>query len=150
MKNSLLIIVLSSFALLGSNAKSLTIKEKKEFQEWQNYLNDGTASAKNKVMTNCGFDIPISLDEKLVTPFMKDQANAASYCDEARSTIATMCEEATSKSAIKSKIKKINCNLNKKEDDTLLTISGDTLNFTIGTKSSNLTDKVKEFLENNL
>ena len=61
-----------------------------------------------------------------------------------------MCEDATSKDAIKAKIKKIHCVLAKKEDEASFKLAGGTLTFSVGVKASNLSDKVKEFLENNL
>ena len=80
---------------------------------------------------------------------MADNANAASYCDATRSTISGMCEDATAKPMIVKSIKKIDCKYGKKGEVTLALKSG-TLTFTVGEGASNLDQKVKEYLENNL
>lgn len=144
--------VLMTLALiaLSSTASALTLKEKKQVKDWADYLNDASASYVKTAKDKCGYDIPVTMEDKFATPFMAANANAASYCDEARARISSMCEDATSKEAIKAKIKKIHCVLAKKEDEASFKIAGGTLTFTVGVKASNLSDKVKEFLENNL
>ena len=147
MKKVLLMIALIA---VGSTASALTLKEKKQVKEWNDYLVDASSSYVKTVKDKCGFEIPLTMEDKFVTPFMAANANAASYCDETRNQISSMCEDATSKEAIKAKIKKIQCVLAKKEDEASLKIAGGTLTFTVGVKASNLSDKVKEYLENNL
>lgn len=135
---------------VSSTASALTLKEKKQVKEWNDYLVDESSSYVKTVRDKCGYNIPLTMEDKFATPFMAQNANAASYCDETRSRISSMCEDATSKEAIKAKIKKIHCVLAKKEDEASFKISGGTLTFTVGVKASNLGDKVKEYLENNL
>jgi len=147
MKKVLLMIALIA---VGSTASALTLKEKKQVKEWNDYLADASSSYVKTVKDKCGYEIPLTMEDKFATPFMAANANAASYCDETRSKIASMCEDATSKEAIKAKIKKIHCVLAKKEDEASFKIAGGTLTFTVGVKASNLSDKVKEYLENNL
>jgi hypothetical protein len=150
MTKYLLTTALFFLTTVGSVAYGLTLAEKKKFNEWQEYLKDENSSYVKTVKTKCGYDIPVALDEKFTTTFMKEGANAASYCDETRSKISYMCEDATSKEAIKSKIKKIQCTHAKNAEDATFKLTGGTLTFTYGVKASNIGDKVKEFLENNL
>ncbi len=144
--------VLLTLALIAvsSSASALTLKEKKQFKEWTDYLADASSSYVKTVKDKCGYEIPLTMEDKFTTPFMAANANAASYCDETRSKISSMCEDATSKDAIKAKIKKIHCVLAKKEDEASFKLAGGTLTFSVGVKASNLSDKVKDFLENNL
>jgi hypothetical protein len=146
---SFVVAVLALMAV-GSSASALTFKEKKQYQEWVNYLKDENSSYVKTVKDKCGYDIPVTIEDKFTTPFMAANAHAAAFCDETRSQISSMCEDATSKEAIKAKIKKIQCVLAKKEDEASFKLAGGTLTFTVGVKASNLGDKVKEFLENNL
>ncbi len=134
---------------LASSASALNLKEKKQFNDWQAYLKDPGQSYSGAVKTKCGYEIPVTIDEKFTTPFMADNANAASYCDATRSTISGMCEDATAKPMIVKSIKKIDCKYGKKGEVTLALKSG-TLTFTVGEGASNLDQKVKEYLENNL
>jgi hypothetical protein len=149
-KGSFCAIALISIITSISTASALSLKEKKQLQAWQSYLQDESSSYAKTVKDKCGYEIPVAIEEKFITPFMAENANAASYCDETRSQISSMCEDSTTKEAIKSKIKKIQCVLAKKEDEASLKLSGGTLVFSVGAKASNLGDKVKEFLENNL
>lgn len=133
-----LVVALLAMMAISSTASALTLKEKKQYKEWQEYLVNKRSSYVK------------TAKDKFTTPFMAASANAASYCDEARSRISSMCEDATSKEAIKAKIKKIHCTLASKEEEASFKLAGGTLTFTFGVKASNLGDKVKDFLENNL
>jgi hypothetical protein len=142
-------IILAAAVVITSSAMALTLKEQKQFKQWQAYLTDASQSYVQSVQEKCGYAIPLTMEDKFVTPFMTENANAASYCDSTRSTISSMCDDATSKAAIKKNIKKINCKLGKKEEASYK-LAGGTLTFTVGVGASNLENKAKEFLENNL
>ena len=128
MKKHLVALVI--FAIAGS-AQALTLKEKKQFADWQAYLKDGSQSYVKTVKEKCGFEIPVTLDEKFTTPFMEKNANAASYCDTPRSTLSSMCGDATAKNEITKKVKKITCKLGK-PDEATFKFSGTELVFTVG------------------
>lgn len=147
MKKILMTTLVLTFAV---TAGALTLKEKKQVEEWKAYLIDESKSYAKTAKDKCGYDIPVKLDESMATPFMAANANAASYCDEVRSTISSMCEDKTSKEAIKAKIKSINCHLGQKPTDVVFTIKSGVLDFAIGVNGSNLSDKTRAFLENNL
>lgn len=142
------IIALAVFAVAVS-ASALTLKEKKQFADWQTYLKSADQSYVKTVKDKCGIDIPVTLEEKFTTPFMEKNANAASYCDAPRSTLASMCDDATSKTEIVKKVKKITCKLGK-PDEATFKLSGTELVFTVGVSASNLDEKAKEFFEKNL
>lgn len=147
MKKMLMTAIVLTFALA---AGALTLKEKKQVEEWNAYLTDASKSYVKTAKDKCGYDIPVKMDEAMATPFMAANANAASYCDEVRSTISGMCDDKTSKDAIKAKIKSINCHLGKKPTDVEFTIKSGVLDFAVGVNGSNLSEKTKTFLENNL
>ncbi len=146
MKSFALFVIVLAFV---SSASALNLKEKKQLNDWQAYLKDPGQSYIGKVKENCGFSPAVSLDEKMVTPFMTENANAASYCDAVLSTMSGMCEDATAKPMIVKSIKKIDCKLGKK-GEVAFALKGGTLTFTYGVGGSNLNEKTKEYLENNL
>jgi hypothetical protein len=142
-------LVLScALVIAGVAHAALNLAEKKQLQAWKDYLSGDESYAKS-VKDKCGIDVPVTVDEKMVKPFMEANAHAAAYCDHTRSTIASMCEDATSKAEIVKKVKKVECKLGK-TDEVSLKLSGTTLVFTVGTGGGNLGDKVKEWLEKNL
>ncbi len=138
-----------AIALVSFSAFALTLAEKKKFASWQEYLT-GSEGYAATFKTKCGYDLPISMEEKFVTPFMEAGSNAASYCDATRSSMSSMCEaDKLNKDAITAKIKKVDCKLGEKgKIDFKLT--GTTLVMTVGLDAANLDDKVKEFLDKNL
>jgi len=146
------LVLFSAAVLISVQAQALTLKEKKQFQEWQDYLKNKSSSYVETVKTKCGFELPVTIDEKMTTPFMAANANAASYCDSVRSVISGMCDDATSKTAIKGAVKKVSCVLGKKADDVVLSLDkkSGVITFSVGVSGSNLDEKVKTYLENNL
>ncbi len=144
---------LNIFALtlsIAASASALTLKETKTLNEWKAYLSkDSTEGHSSSVITKCGYEIPVEIDEKMVTPFLTDNTNAAAFCDATLSTISGLCEDEVAKPMIKKNIKKISCKLGKKEEVSFK-LSGGTLTFTFGLGANNLDQKAKTFLENNL
>ena len=139
------------FLMLGfcSTSSALTLKEKKQFEDWKKYTTDESQSYVKTVKNKCGINIPLTLDEKMVTPFMEVNANAASYCDSMRSAISSMCDDATSKASIVKQVKSATCKNGPKEKVSLKLVSKN-LEMTVGPGAANLDDAVKAFLENNL
>lgn len=142
-----LILVLAAVAT--SSAMALTLKEQKQYKEWQKYLTDPDSSYVKTVKDKCGFDIPVTLEEKMVPSFMASNTHAGSYCDSTRSAIAGMCEDDTSKGAIKKNVKKVECKLGA-DGKVDFKLAAGTLTMTVGQGATNLDQKVKEYLENNL
>ena len=142
-------IAAALFFVVSSSAFAMNLAEKKQFAEWQAYLTDASQSHVETAKKNCGYDIPVTIEDKFTTPFMAANTSAASYCDSARSTISDMCQDAMSKAEITKKIKKITCKLGKAEEATFK-LNGTELVFTVGLGASNLEQKTKKFLESNL
>ncbi len=144
---------LNIFALtlsIAASASALTLKETKTFNEWKAYLSkESTEGHASTVIKQCGYEIPVEIDEKILTPFITENTNGASYCDATLSTISSLCEDAVAKPMIKKHIKKVSCKLGKKEEASFK-LSGGTLTFTFGLGASNLDEKARTFLENNL
>lgn len=133
-----------------TSAHALTLKEKKEWAKVQEDLKNPSHSASGHVKEKCGYELPVKIDEAMLTPFLTAGKSLVGFCDAPRSKIASMCDDKTTKEAVSKQVKSISCHLAKKSDDVILKMSGTTLDVTLGTESSNLEDKVKEFLENNL
>jgi hypothetical protein len=137
-------------AMFVGSAGALTLKEQKKWKDWQEYLKSPDQSYIGKVKEKCGYEIPLTMEEKFVTPFMAANAHAASYCDSTRSAISGMCADDTSKAAIAKNIKKIVCKYAAKEGEVGFALNGGTLTMTVGLNAANLDAKVTEYLENNL
>lgn len=142
-------MIFAALALSCVTATALTLKEQKSFKETQDYLKDPDKSYMKSAKDKCGIDIPVTVEEKMVTPFMAENTSLPSYCDAPRSAISGMCEDETSKNSIKKSIKKIECKLGAKEKVDFK-LNGTTLVFTVGIGASNLEQKTRDFLENNL
>lgn len=142
-------MLLVAACFLAQSAGALTLKEKKQLEAWTKYLADPGQSHVKSFKDKCGYDAPVSLDEKMVTPFMEANTHAGAYCDAPLSAMSGMCEDATSKTAIKAKIKSVKC-INGKAGELAMKINGSVFEFTVGVGAPNLDRKVKEFLENNL
>ncbi len=140
-------IVLS--LVLSFQVSALTLKEKKQFAEWQDYMKSDSSSYIKTFKDKCGYDMPVTIDEKFVTPFMEANTSAPAYCDTPRSVMSSMCDDKLSKEAISKKIKAVTCKLGKGEEASYK-FNGSTLEFTVGLGASNLDDKTKAWLENNL
>jgi hypothetical protein len=143
----LFISILLSFVCFSAIA--LTPKEAEKFKEWQDYLKDPKQSYSERVKTNCGYEIPITIEEKFVTPFMTANTSAPAYCDATRSAIASLCKRDVIKPYVVRNIKKIDCKLGK-EKEIGFKLAGGTFTFTVGLHTPNLDEKVKEYLENNM
>ncbi len=135
--------------LVSTSVSALTLKEKKQWVEWQDYMTNKDSSYIGTFKEKCGYDLPVKMEEKFVTPFMEANTSAPSYCDSPRSTMSSMCADKTSKDAIAGKIKAVECKLGKPEEVSFK-FNGSTLVFTVGLGASNLDDKIKTWLENNL
>ena len=131
-------------------ANALTLKEKKKAEEWKAYLEDASQSYTKSFEDKCGYKLPVTFDEKMVTPFMEANSHLGSYCDSARSAMSGMCDEKLSKEAISKKIKKVSCKLAAGKDELKFDLKGTELVVTFNTGSSNMESKAKEFLENKL
>jgi hypothetical protein len=135
---------------IASVSSALNLKQTKTYNQWKEYLSKkSTDGFSDEVVKKCGYEIPVDLDEKTVVPFTAENTSAALFCDATLSTIAQMCEDATAKPMIKKSITKISCVLGKKQESSFK-LSGGVLTFTFGLGASNLEEKAKDFLENNL
>ena len=143
MKKLFVLVLALSFA---TPAFALTLKEKKQVQAWNDYLKDESQSYVKSFKDKCGYDLPVTMEEKFATPFMEANTNAASYCDSPRSAMSGMCEDATSKDSIAKQVKKVDCKLGEK-GKVNIKLTGTTLTFTVGVEAANLDDAVKTFLE---
>ena len=143
----LLIILTIAAGALGAHA--LTLKEKKQFEEWKTQLKEPYVSSGKSIKDLCGADIPATLDESMVTPFMTENTNAASFCREIYSALSSMCGDATAKAEISKKIKKISCKLGK-DNEVTYKLNGNELVMTVGVKANNISTKTTKFIEDNL
>jgi hypothetical protein len=137
-----------SLLLVSGATSALTMTEKKFKTEWDAKVK--TYGSHDLFKKNCGGDLSYTFDDKLVTSFVKDNANAATYADQLAGAMARMCEDATVKKALSSKVKKMALKGAAKNDEASFKMSGSELVVTLGPSAPNLEDKVKEFLENNL
>ena len=130
-----------------TSAFALNLNEKTQMAKWNEHLK-GTDGHGPTFKANCGYELPVSFDENMVTPFMAKNSDVATNCDLARSAMADMCKKPIQKAAI-AKIKSLHCKLGK-EEEVSFKISKTALEFTVGVSAPNIEDKTREFLENNL
>lgn len=141
-------LAIALLLVAGSFSQALTLKEKKELAEAQTRIagDEGHASQFKK---NCGFSMPVTIDEKLATPLM---ANSTSFmiCAQPVEAMASMCGDATSKEAIKAKVKKVTCKFGGSDGKAEFKLVGGDLQVSITGKPPYIIPLAKEFLENNL
>ena len=142
-----LVLVVGGFS---SAVQALTLAEKKKLADWNEAIS-GSDSYAGWFERDCGYKLPVTLDESLVTPFMEENTSAYAYCDEVVSSMQSMCAaEAIYKEAIAGAVKALNCTY-EAGDEPQFSISEDgTLNFKTAPGQGNLGSKTKEYLENNL
>ncbi len=139
--------------LVTTSAFALTLKEKKQLADWQEGLANPNSSDfyAGTFKTRCGYDLPVKIDEKMVTPFMEKGYSLAAYCDAPRSQMSSMCEsDKMYKEAISKKVKAVSCKFSSKPEDLSFKLAGTTLEVTMGLETANIESKTKEWLENNL
>lgn len=144
MKKLLPVIALMLFI---QPAFALTLAEKKKLQDWETELAETTGHFK----AACGYDLPVKLDEALVTPFMAAGSHAGGYCASVISSMTTMCADPMSKEAIAAKVKSVSCKY--KPGDTVGSYAltpGGALEFSFDNNTPNIEDSAKAFLEGNL
>lgn len=139
-------VILSLILSVAANA--LTLKEKKKLEEWKKLVAESTGAKAAK--RECGFDIPVSFDEAMVTKFMEHKRSLSSYCTQPVSTLASMCRDATAKGEITKKVKSVKCTLNADEKALTLKFNGTVLEYSVGIGASNQDEKIRIWLENNL
>ena len=138
-------------ALVSVSAFALTLAEKKKQKYWEDEIagKEGQGYAKT-FKDKCGYDLPVTMEEKMVTPFLEANTSLSSYCDAPRAAMSSMCEaDKMNKDAITAKIKKVDCKLGEK-GKVDMKLSGSTLVFTVGLDAANLEDAVKTFLDKSL
>ena len=109
---------------------------------------NGASGYAAEVKKNCGYELPVNVDEKLVTPFLVANRSLTS-CDWAREAISKVCTDEDSKAAVKKSIKKVDCKLGAKKDAQFNLKSG-VLTMEISPETSYPVDQLKSWLENNL
>ena len=142
-------VPLLAFAL-STPALALTLGEKNQLAEWNQYMaEEGYGEHFKK---HCGYDMPVTLDESLVPPFVAQNTSASSYCDEVRGTMYSMCEESPiSKEAIAGKIKALSCQYKEGETKGSFAITPEgTLTFSFDVGTPNIGEITKAYLEKNL
>ena len=145
-----ILILLSLVLGFSFSAQALTLKEKQKLEYYKKQLTDPSGDNYLKTFKEkCGYDLPVTFDEKMITPFLAENTSVSAYCDAPRSSLSGMCDDATAKDAIKGKIKKVSCKLGKKEEKAIKLVNGD-LQFTVGLGAGNLDEFIRTWAENNL
>jgi hypothetical protein len=120
LKIQALLVIVSAMCLqtLPANA-ALTPEQEGYLEKAQDYLDDPNKSYAAYPVDMCGFKIPTKIDESLVEPFMKADAELKNYCEEVRTKISLICRDSADaeKEKVKKKIKKITCKLSSKPEE---------------------------------
>ena len=144
-------LAIMALVLVSSSAFSLTLAEKKQWASWQTDLT-GDSGYASTFKTKCGYDLPVTMEEKFLAPFMEANTSAPAYCDSARSAMSSMCEaDKLNKEAITAGVKKVECKLGEKDKVSFnLDKKTKVLTMTVGLGAANLDDEAKKFLDKNL
>lgn len=133
----------------ASPAFSQTLAEKKQMEKWQASLSEDSSAKGFK--EKCGYDLPVKLSDNLVTPFMEQNADASSFCNDVRRAMVSMCEDTTTKEAIAAKVKALSCEYKKDDAKGTFALSPEgTLSFGFDSNVPNIPDAAKAYLEGNL
>jgi len=132
--------------LIATPALALTLAEKKQYQDWQEDIAEDAAYFKEK----CGYELPVTMNESMVTPFMEQNTSASSYCEGVIQTMASMCEDALSKQAITEKVKSVTCDYKKGETKGAWSLNEGMLTFSSDVGTPNISEETQKWLENNL
>lgn len=133
----------ATFVCLAAQAG---VKETKALKGWT----ESAKSADASFQTSCGYALTMNLDSKFTTSeFMKENANAGSYCKAVISGLSGKCSDADFKKAVQEKVKKASCVPGAGNAQTLELKSG-TLVYTVGPKASNQDEFINKWLEANL
>jgi hypothetical protein len=139
---------LTALVVLGisASASAMSLKEKTAWEKWNKDMKEGDHYTDFK--KHCGKDVTVTLDQKFLASFMKEEASPSGWCGQVLEGMSRLCEDATAKKEV-TKITKVNCKSGKPDEMTLKK-TGNELTATFGFKTSNISDKTKEYLENNL
>lgn len=121
-------------------------KAQRTMDKWNKALEERVASAARR----CGFTLAVKIDETFLTSgFTELKKNAGAYCGGALDGIRSMCANEVSKEEIKGRIRNLACKPGK-DKEASFNIAGDTLEFTVGPKATNLREHSQKYLEDNL
>lgn len=136
--------------LFAGSAFALTLKERKKLEEWNKEIDMASPSSAGRVVKRtCEVEIPLTLNEDLVTPFMEANASAAGYCDAVREGMSIVCKDAMAKKALVEQVKQVTCKAGPK-GSLDFKLKGKTLEVTVGPGVSNIYVKARKYLEDNL
>jgi hypothetical protein len=142
-------LLIVSFVFGASAAQALTLKEKQKKEYYSKELADPKKFEVKQFKELCGYDLPITFEDQMVTVFMEKNTSLSSYCGAPRDAMRNMCKDKIAKEAISSKIKKITCKLGQEKQKEFKLENGE-LTFTVGIGAPNLQQEAKKWLENNL
>jgi hypothetical protein len=124
-----------------AEAQSLKIRQKQADQEKQ--LEENVKGTN----VTCGANIVVKFDWKDAPADDLTKFSASGYCDAALAGIRHICDEETGKTAVKEKIKTMTCGFGAERS---IALKDGALDYKINFNSSNDTDYVFAFLQNNL
>lgn len=129
----------------------LTPEEKVQFDKWQKYVNDDSASYAKYPLEMCGHKMPITIEPAMVPAFMKAGNELGLYCEEVRTKVSTICQNGealknNNKKKLAAAIQKITCKLGPVEDQATFNLVNGDLQATLGVKASDISDKLYKHL----
>ena len=149
MKKSFLLFVLFTFTSISVSA--LSLKEKKRLKSWIDSMSGNEPPA--WVKKHCKKDISFKIDEAMVKPFIEANIHGGGTCSELASHLDTLCrydKDNLVKPAVKEKLDSVLCTVNKDPSKLEFKFKEKVIVASIGTKSVNVGENFRKWLENNL
>lgn len=144
-----LLLIVSLMVGFASAAHALTLKEKQKKESWTKELADEKNYEVKEFKAKCGYDIPITFEDKMVTAFLEKNTDLPSYCGAPRDAMRGMCKDETAKKEITAKVKKITCKLGAEKEKSFKLENGELI-LTVAPGATNLEQEATKWFENNL
>ena len=136
------VVVFAILLPFAINSHALTIAEKRAKATWEESLKSYIALAKIK----CDVDIPGTIDDQLVPPFVAARRQVGSYCGATYEALRNLCEDPIAKTEVAKRIKSVKCVLGKTKD-VEAKLEGTTLVVSFVVESVNIAAKVMKYLK---
>jgi hypothetical protein len=136
-----LILVLAAVSGASADAQSLKVRQRMQAQD------EALVADVESTTKACGTTVPVKFDWAGAPEDKLEAYSSEGYCDAALSSIRSVCGDDMGKKAVGTKIKSMSCGFVPARS---IALKDGALDYKINFDSSNDSDYVYEFLQNNL
>ncbi len=137
------ILFLSLF--IAQPAMAQTLEERQQLRDWSERL---AGAQGEQFESDCGYELPVTLDPGLAAPFMEDRASANGYCGAVVNAMAGMCRaDEVAKRSITERVRSYECHFDAENREGRFEFTDDgVLRFHVNNNTPNIDRKAREFL----